>query len=96
MLAQVIESDRPIGLCEECHRLFPMIDSRQRFCSTVCNKRVSNRRYREQRTRAGTSLAAEKRSSRSPFGVGIRRRATRDQLTCERRESDPVSAPYRL
>ncbi len=46
-LMLLIVGQGPIKECEECHRVFPVEDKRQRYCSKPCGARVRYRRFKD-------------------------------------------------
>lgn len=46
-LAFLIGERRPVLVCEECGRVFPVSHGRQRFCDPACSNRSRNRRWRK-------------------------------------------------
>jgi len=48
-LALYVATRAPLARCEDCGRLFPIRDKRQRFCSSQCGGRARYRRYAEKK-----------------------------------------------
>lgn len=54
-VALEIVERRPMRTCEECARVFPVHDQRQRFCTTRCANRARYHRFEERQAKGGKS-----------------------------------------